>query len=197
MKHLVRRISATNYLYFIEDELDTEGIRHNKLVYITIKCRDCLIEKVLFNNGLALNVLPKHMLKEMYVDESHMMARAYDSSPRQIIGALEVKLYVESQMFLVTIQVMDIHPSYNILLGRPWIHTTRIVILSLHQCLKYIMNRMLVIVKAKEIVYMVRNMVVPFIEVEDCKDGNIHVLKIINTDWVPENMVLRRPNLAT
>lgn len=119
MTHLVERIHATNYLYFTEDELDVEGTRHNKLVFITIRCRDCLIEKVLINNGLALNVLPKHMLKEMYVDESHMMARAYDGSPRQIIGALKVKLYVEPQMFLVTIQVMDIHPSCNILLGSP------------------------------------------------------------------------------
>jgi hypothetical protein len=48
--------------------------------------------------------------------------------------------------------------------------------------------------QGQEIEYMVRNMVVPFIEVEDCKDGNVHVLKIINTDWVPENTVLRRPN---
>jgi hypothetical protein len=51
-----------------------------------------------------------------------MMARAYDGSPRPIIGTLEVELYVGPQMFLVTLQVMDIHPSYSMLLGRPWIH---------------------------------------------------------------------------
>jgi hypothetical protein len=54
------------------------------------------------------------MLKEMPVDESHMkpstmMARAYDGSPRQIIGTLKVELYVGPQLFLVTFQVMDIH----------------------------------------------------------------------------------------
>jgi len=86
--------------------------------------QDCLIGKVLVNNGSALNVLPKQILKEMLVDESHMkpstmMARAYDGSPRQIIGTLEVELYVGPQLFLVTFQVMDIHPSYSMLLGRP------------------------------------------------------------------------------
>ena len=86
--------------------------------------QDCLIGKVLVDNGSALNVLPKQILKEMLVDESHMkpstmMARAYDGSPRQIIGALEVELYVGPQLFLVTFQVMDIHPSYSMLLGRP------------------------------------------------------------------------------
>jgi len=99
MEHLVGRIHATNYLYFTADKLDAEGIEHNKLLYITVRCKDCLTGKVLIDNGSALNVLPKHILKEMLIDESHMkpstmMARAYDSSPRPIIGTLEVELYV-------------------------------------------------------------------------------------------------------
>jgi len=86
MKHLVGRIHVTNYLYFTAKELDFEGTGHNKPLYITTRCKDCLIRKVLVNNGSTFNVLPKHMLKEMLVDESHMkpstmMARAYDGSP--------------------------------------------------------------------------------------------------------------------
>jgi hypothetical protein len=43
------------------------------------------------------------------------------------------------------------------LLGRLWIHAAGAVTSSLHQCLKYIMNGMLVIVKAEETVYMIKN----------------------------------------
>jgi len=46
--------------------------------------------------------------------------------------------------------LMNIHPSYNILLGRFWIHAIGTVASSMHQCLKYIVNETLVIVKAKE-----------------------------------------------
>ncbi|XP_052305620.1 uncharacterized protein LOC127904792 [Populus trichocarpa] len=201
MEHLVGRIHATNYLYFTADELDAEGTGHNKPLYITVRCKDCLIGKVLIDNGSALNVLPKHMLEEMPIDESHikpstMMARAYDGSPRPIIGTLEVELYVGPQMFLVTLQVMDIHPSYSLLLGRPWIHAAGAVASSLHQCLKYIMNGMLVTVKAEETVSMIKNVAVPFIEAGDCKGNNIHAFEIVNTDWVPENTVLRRPRIS-
>jgi len=201
MEHMVGRIHATNYLYFTADELDAEGTGHNKPLYITVKCKDCLIGKVLVDNGSALNVLPKHMLEEMPIDESHMkpsamMARAYDGSPRPIIGTLEVELYVGPQMFLVTFQVMDIHPSFSMLLGRPWIHAAGAVTSSLHQCLKYIMNGMLVTVKAEETVSMMKNVAIPFIETEDCKDNNIHAFEIVNTDWVPENTVLRRPRIS-
>jgi hypothetical protein len=108
MEHFVGRIQASNYVYFTEDELSPDGTRHNKPLYITVHCRDILIEKVLIDNGSALNVQPMYMLKEMPVDESQMkpsslMARAYDGSPRQIIGTLEVELYVGSQMFLITL----------------------------------------------------------------------------------------------
>jgi hypothetical protein len=112
-----------------------------------------------------------------------------------VIGTIEVELAVGPQVFLVTLQVMDIHPFYNLLLGKPWIHSAGAVTSSLHQCLKYIANGVLVIVKAEETISMVRNLVVPFIEAEDCKDGNLHAFEIMNTEWVPENIVVRKPEI--
>jgi hypothetical protein len=91
---------------------------------------------------------------------------------------------------------MDIHPSYSILLGRSWIHFAGVVTSSLHQYLKYIMNRKLVTIKVEEIISMIRNVVVPFIEKEDCNDKNIYAFKIVNIKCVPENMVLRRPKIS-
>ena len=86
MEHLVGRIQASNYLYFTEDELDPEGTGHNKPLYITVKYKDCLIDKVLVDNGSTLNVLPRHILDEMLIDATYMRpstmtARAYDGSP--------------------------------------------------------------------------------------------------------------------
>ncbi|XP_073261622.1 uncharacterized protein [Populus alba] len=198
MEHLVGRIHAANYLYFTEDELDAEGTGHNKPLYVTVRCKDCLVGKVLIDNGSALNVLPRHMLDEMPIDPSHMQpsvitARAYDGSSRPVVGSIEVELAVGPQVFLVTLQVMDIYPSYSMLLGRPWIHSAGAVTSSLHQCLKYIANGVLVTVKAEETISMVRNVAVPFIEAEDCKDGNLHAFEVVNTEWVPENTVQGRP----
>ena len=98
-------------------------------------------------------------------------------------------------MFLVTLQVMDNHSSYNILLGRPWIHAARALAFSLHQGLKYIMNEMLITVKAEEIVSMIENVAIPFIRAEDYRDENIHAFEIINAEWIPEGVVLRKPRI--
>jgi hypothetical protein len=96
----------------------------------------------------------------------------------------------------MALQMMDIHPSYNMLLGRPWIHATGAETSSLHQCLKYIINGTLVKVKAEETFSMTRNVSVRYIKAEDCKDGNFHAFEIVNTKWVPENIVLRRPIIS-
>jgi uncharacterized Fe-S cluster protein YjdI len=141
------------------------------------------------------------MLEEMPVDPSHMhpsgiTARAYDGAPRQVLGAIEVELAIGPQAFLVTLQVMDIHPSYSMLLGRPWIHAAGAVTSSLHQRLKYIVNGVLVTVKAEEAISVMKNVAVPFIEAEDCTDGNLHAFEVVNTEWVPENTARRKARIS-
>jgi len=81
-----------------------------------------------------MSVDPTHILP------STMTARAYDGSPKQVVGTIEIELFIGPQEFLVPLQVMDIHPSYNMLLGRPWIHVVGVVTSSLYQYLKYIVN---------------------------------------------------------
>jgi hypothetical protein len=94
-----------------------------------VRCKDGTIGKVLVDNNLALNVLPKHVLNDMSIDSMLMLpntiiVRAYDGSPRQMVGTIEMELFISLQVLLVTLQVMDIHPSYSMLLGRPWTDTT-------------------------------------------------------------------------
>jgi hypothetical protein len=43
---------------------------------------------------------------------------------------------------------------------------------------------------------MIKNMVVPFLEVRDCKDGGIYAIEIVNTEWVPKSTVLRRSRVS-
>jgi len=64
MKHFIKRIYVTNYLYFTKHELDARGTSHNKHLYITLRCKDCTIDKVLVDTGSSLNVLQEHMLDE-------------------------------------------------------------------------------------------------------------------------------------
>lgn len=94
MEHLIERIQSTNYLYFTEDEIDPKRRWHNKSLYITIKCKDCVVAKVLVDNGSALNMLSKHVINQMPIDSSHiksntMTVRAYNGTLRPSIEVLK------------------------------------------------------------------------------------------------------------
>jgi hypothetical protein len=39
-----------------------------------------------------------------------------------------------------------------------------------------------VIVKAEEDLSMVRNLLIPYIEYEESKDGNLHAFEVVNTE---------------
>jgi hypothetical protein len=160
-----------------------------------------VIVKVLIDNGSALNVLPRHVLDKMPVDASHMKpntmtARAYDGSPRPTIGSIDVELIIGPQPLQVTLQVMDIHPSYSIFLGRPWIHVARAVTSSLHQWVKFIINGNLVTVRVEETLSMMKNVSIPYIETKESKDENLHAFEVVNVEWVPENTARRKPEIS-
>ena len=75
---------------------------------------------------------------------------------------------------------MDIHPSYNMLFERPWIHVARVVASYLLQIVKFIINGGLVIVKVKETLSMIKNVAVPYIETKDNTKVNLHYIEVVN-----------------
>ena len=72
--------------------------------------------------------------------------RDYDGSTRDIIGEIKLNVTIGLVDFTIVFQVMDMKTSYNILLGRPWIHMARSVPSTLHQVVKFEYNHHEIIV---------------------------------------------------
>lgn len=68
---------------------------------------------------------------------------------------------------------MDKKFKYNILLGRPWIHLMQAIPSTLHKCMKFLLEGMMIIIKAKDdtkiIIRRIYTTFFPFNEVEDTK----------------------------
>ncbi|XP_052734052.1 uncharacterized protein LOC108339110 [Vigna angularis] len=152
---IVNNITANDYLTFTDEEIPAEGRRHNKALHISVKCLDHAIAHVLIDNGSSLNVMPKVTLEKLPYDVIHlkpsiMIIRAFDGSKRDVMGEIDFPVQVGPCVFQITFQIMDIHPAYNCLLGRPWIHSAGVVPSTLHQKLKYVMDNQLIIVSGEE-----------------------------------------------
>ena len=66
------------------------------------------------------------------------MVRAFDDTRREVTGEIEIEIQIGPCTFTVEFQVMDISPSYNCLLERPWIHIAGAIPSTLHQKIKFV-----------------------------------------------------------
>ena len=54
------------------------------------------------------------------------------------IGKIKLRCQNGDLRFEITRHVIDADTTYNLLLGRPWIHRNSIFLLTLHQVMKYV-----------------------------------------------------------
>ena len=79
-----------------------------------------------------------------------MVVRAFDGTKREVLGNIQLPIQVGPSIFDSEFIVMDINPSYNCLLGRPWIHMAGAVPSTLHQKVKFAVEESLITVVAEE-----------------------------------------------
>ena len=134
---LVGNVMKDNYISFSDDEIPPDGHGSTKALHITTKVKDYTLPKVLIDNGLSLNVMPLSTLMRLHVDRSYIkhsktVVRAFDDTRQEVTGEIEIEMQIGPCTFNVEFQVMDISPSYNCLLGRPWIYIAGTVPSTLH-----------------------------------------------------------------
>ncbi|KAI5406185.1 hypothetical protein KIW84_052797 [Lathyrus oleraceus] len=148
---IVANNTACNNLSFCDSDLPEEGRDHNLALHISMNCKDDAMSNVLVDTGSSLNVFPKSTLSKLSYQgppmrQSGVVVKAFDGSCKTVIGEVDLPIKIGPSDFQITFQVMDIHPSYSCLLGRPWIHEAGVVTSTLHQKLKFVKNKKLVVV---------------------------------------------------
>ena len=152
---MVSTVLATNQISFIDDESPPEGREHTWPIHIMVKCEAMIISRVLIDNGLSLNVFPMSTIECLNMDTSliyptTMIIRAFDGTLREVPSEIELAIGIGPMFFMVNFQVIKVDSPYNMLLGRPWLHTVGAVASTLHRRLKFPSEDKLITIMAKE-----------------------------------------------
>ncbi|KAE8716368.1 PCF11P-similar protein 4 [Hibiscus syriacus] len=199
---MVNHINADNFIYFYDDEIPEEGKGRGKALHITAHCKGVIVSGVLIENGSALNVMPFATLNRLHVDVSQMRVcgnavRAFDGTKHKIMGKMIIPLRIGPTTFEVEFVVMDIHPSYSCLLGRPWIHMAGAVPSSLHQKLRFIVDGTLVTIKAEEDIIASITTDAPYVGVdENALESSFQALEFVNATFISEGKRIPIPHLS-
>jgi len=189
MDHIVGSISAANYITFADEEIPTGMRGVPKALHITTRCKGYTMARVLIDNGSALNVMPLRSLQKLpvdlsYIQSSNLIVRAFDGTRRELYGTIEIPLQVGPVTFELVFQVMDINPSYTCLLGRPWLHLAGAIPSTLHQKVKFRVEKIIVTVRGEEDIMVTQSSDSPYIEaaeeVLDCSFRSFEIAEVMS-----------------
>ncbi|KAI5444670.1 hypothetical protein KIW84_013083 [Lathyrus oleraceus] len=169
---LLKNLEAYREALFYGEELPEEGRSHNLALHISMNCKEDVLSNILVDTGSSLNVFSKSTLSRLSYEGAPMrysgvIVKAFDSSRKTVIGEVDLPVKIGPSDFQITFQVMDIHPTYSCLLGRPWIHEAGVVTSTLHQKLKFVKNGKLVIVGGEKALLVSHLSSFSYVEVDD------------------------------
>ncbi|XP_069146111.1 uncharacterized protein [Solanum lycopersicum] len=142
---MIHRVIQGHRISFCDDELPAEERAHNKALHITMVCRGKIVNRVLIDDGFGLHICPLSTLKQLRFDlgkleQNQVNVRAFDGVQRDTLGAVNLTIQMGPAEFEAKFQVLDIDTSYNLFLGRPFIHMVGAVPSTLHQVVKLVWN---------------------------------------------------------
>ncbi|PIN00649.1 hypothetical protein CDL12_26847 [Handroanthus impetiginosus] len=101
---------------FTNDDLLLGSKPHNRPLFVTGYAQEPKVNRILTDEGSAVNILPLHMLAKLGISMDEL---------------------ARSRLMIQGFNEGDAKTSYNMLLGRPWLHEN-----GVHQCFKYYKDRM-------------------------------------------------------
>lgn len=177
LDNIMASITTRNFLGFNDEELPSEVRIHNKSLHILLTCIDTLISRVLVDIRSSLKVILKTTLLKLssewvIMKPNTLIIKAFDGSRRGVIREVDLRIRIGPTTFTITFQVVDIHPAYNCLLGRPLIHSVGTIIPTLHHKLKFINNNKMIVIGGEEDILVIHLTSFRYIDV----DGETNVI---------------------
>ncbi|GFZ19588.1 hypothetical protein Acr_28g0002930 [Actinidia rufa] len=130
---------------FSNNDLLLSSMVHNRPLFITRYMREQRVNRILLDGGLAVNILPLCVMKELCItmkelSPSHLMIQGFNQGGQRVVGVLHLDLLIDDMTSNALFHVINSNTSYNMMLGRSWLHKNSVVPSTLHQCCKYCHN---------------------------------------------------------
>ena len=111
---------------------------HLKPLLIRAKVEGVTINKVLVDCGATVNIMPHHILKKIGkydtdVRSNYVVLSDYGGKTKSTMRVIMMNITVGSITRPTLFMVIDAKPSYNLLVGREWLHGVGVVPSSAHQ----------------------------------------------------------------
>jgi hypothetical protein len=124
----------------IFEKPQAKNYKHLKALYLKGYINDQPINKMLVDIGAAVNIMPYSVLHRLgrstgVLIKTNVTLSDFNGQTSEAQGVLSVDLTIGNKTVLTSFFVVNSKSTYNILLGRNWIHTNYCIPSTMHQCL--------------------------------------------------------------
>jgi hypothetical protein len=124
----------------IFEKIEDEKRQHLKDLFLKGFVNGKLVTRMLVDGGAAINLMPYTMLRKIGksdedLTQTDMMLMDFEENVSPAQGAICVDLTISSKTLLTAFFVIKGRGSYNLLLGRDWIHANCCIPSTMHQCI--------------------------------------------------------------
>src|SRR4051812_6046930 len=129
-------------IVFTPEDMQVQG-RHARPLYFTGYIGSTEITRIQVDQGSALSIMPRRVMEHLSIPAHRLSATdtnifGFNANSSRSMGKIKLHWQIGDLKLEVTVYVIDEDTSYNLLIGRPWIHRNHIVQSILHQVMKYV-----------------------------------------------------------
>ena len=137
-----RFLLGTDDISFTAKEQEKVLTPHHDALVISHIVANCLVKRILVDNGSSANIIFQAAYQDLGLEESALTRRitpliGFSGEVKQTAGEVILPVYAEGISMSTKFLVVDCQSSYNMILGKPWIHDMGAVPSSLHQMVKF------------------------------------------------------------
>ncbi|XP_021764109.1 uncharacterized protein LOC110728767 [Chenopodium quinoa] len=123
------------------EESDVVEGHHDGLV-ISLPVGNCMIKKILVDNGSSANIIMLDTLKHMNIDEKNIINNStilvgFSGETKKTSGEITLANFAKGINLQVKFLMINKLSSNNMILGRPWIHEMKSITSTYHQVIKF------------------------------------------------------------
>ena len=142
LESMVGMIAGPHVITFTSDELPLVGISHNQPLYVTLQHKEFRVPLTLVDNGTGHNVCPLRTASKLRcraedITPATKGMTSFDNTHHDALGVLIIPITIGLVVFDVEFYIVDLEPTFNLLLGRPWLHKHQVILSTLHCKIKF------------------------------------------------------------
>ncbi|XP_028068723.1 uncharacterized protein LOC114271297 [Camellia sinensis] len=139
---VAKRVCSSTKIYFSNEDLTWVHHPYNDALVVTVQIREFDVERILIDQGSSIEIIYYGLFKKLGLSHEALLnvespLYGFNSSPIFPLGHIFLQVKAGETIHQVEFQVVSVPSTYNVIMGKTWLHQMEVVPSTFHQVLHF------------------------------------------------------------